>query len=474
MASDDVFYAITILSSVAVGLIFRYVTGEEIRRLLSTFLGVGLLYTLCGYHCCHLAITVLGNCILLTLPGLQKKCHVYSYAWNFGYLAVFRTVHHVGLPAPSAITNAAQLFLTLRMVGLAFDIQDSRRMKKDESSGDTQSQDVEQKQLTMKYTHIDPSVKDIVCFSFCYIGNLTGPFYKYHVYRDWLRQSNPDKIPLWEPLLAKAKDLPVIVVTFLVCSYFFNIQYVQTDEFYTNPFWYRLFYMVPMFMIFRTRLYSAWLLSECMCITAGFAAYPIASKPKCGAGPTDFKALHQAEKEDSVEYDFETVHNLDIRGCELAPMTRQGLRSWNMTVQYWLATYVHRRVPPSLKPYRVSITMAVSAFWHGIHPGYYLSFLTVPPILAAEEAMISAFRKDAAPQRQALFDWGCWFFKMRGFDYMCMGFLLLKFGATLRYWHSIYFAGHVVCAAFFVIGTVGKMMRPKKKDTDKEGVKKQE
>ena len=68
-----------------------------------------------------------------------------------------------------------------------------------------------------------------------------------------------------------------------------------------------------------------------------------------------------------------------------------------------------------------------------------------------------------APQWQKdAFDWACWFFKMRGFDYNCMGFLLLKLDATLRYWKSIYFAGHLVILAFYIIGTVVAMMRPKK------------
>ncbi|XP_076459466.1 membrane-bound acylglycerophosphatidylinositol O-acyltransferase mboat7-like isoform X2 [Babylonia areolata] len=453
MASDDFFYAVTILSSVAAGLLFRKVTGEENRRWLSTLLGVVLLYVLCGSDCWHFVITVVGNCIIICFP---QKCHLYSFVWNFGYLAVFRTVHLVGLPAPSPIANAAQLFLTLRMIGLAFDVYDSRVLvstKKGES-GDA----LDQNQLLIKYTAIAPNAKDIFCFAFCYIGSLTGPYYKYHIYRDWLRQPNPEKIPLQEPLIAKARPLPAIVVTYLVCSYFFSIKYVETDEFYENPFWFRLFYMVPMFMVFRTRLYTAWLLSECMCITAGFAAYPTQANSKCGSGPTDFAALDKAEKEGAEKYDYETVHNLDIYGCELAPLTKQGLRSWNMTVQYWLATYIHRRVPPPLKPYRVSVTMGVSAFWHGIHPGYYLSFLTVPPILMAEEAMAAAFRKDATPGGQQLFDWGCWFFKMRGFDYMCMGFLLLKLGATLRYWHSIYFAGHLVMVFFLVLGNVGKVL----------------
>jgi len=46
-----------------------------------------------------------------------------------------------------------------------------------------------------------------------------------------------------------------------------------------------------------------------------------------------------------VQYNFEAVHNLDLHGCELAPTVREGMRAWNMTVQYWLATYVYKRVP---------------------------------------------------------------------------------------------------------------------------------
>lgn len=31
------------------------------------------------------------------------------------------------------------------------------------------------------------------------------------------------------------------------------------------------------------------------------------------------------------------------------------------------------------------LTMLVSAFWHGVHPGYYLSFLTIPVCTAVED-----------------------------------------------------------------------------------------
>lgn len=60
------------------------------------------------------------------------------------------------------------------------------------------------------------------------------------------------------------------------------------------------------------------------------------------------------ENQSQIEYDFETVHNLDIYGCELAPTVREGMRAWNMTVQYWLANYVYKRVPFKSGPLRYS------------------------------------------------------------------------------------------------------------------------
>ncbi len=41
--------------------------------------------------------------------------------------------------------------------------------------------------------------------------------------------------------------------------------------------------MPLIFTLFRFRFYSAWLLAECMCMSAGFGAYPLASKPKPGS-----------------------------------------------------------------------------------------------------------------------------------------------------------------------------------------------
>ena len=89
------------------------------------------------------------------------------------------------------------------------------------------------------------------------------------------------------------RQLVLYIANLVIIVYvkFYVLQYVTTDEFYDRPFWYRLFYFVPMFFVFRTRLYFAWLMAEAMCVTATLGCYPIDSKPSCGHGPNDLKQL---------------------------------------------------------------------------------------------------------------------------------------------------------------------------------------
>lgn len=118
--------------------------------------------------------------------------------------------------------------------------------------------------------------------------------------------------------------------------------------------------------------------------------------------------------------------------------------------------------------------MLISAYWHGIHPGYYLSFLTIPLCLASEVSMDAGLRRRLSDSGKLVFDWVHWFLKMRAYDYMCMGFVLLTFSDTVRYWRSIYFAIHVVAVFFLIVGKVLAMTAPRAPRKEaKEEIKKE-
>lgn len=114
------------------------------------------------------------------------------------------------------------------------------------------------------------------------------------------------------------------------------------------------------------------------------------------------------------------------------------------------------------------ITLLVSAFWHGVAPGYYLTFLMVPFVVIAEVRMEKAIKPYLSPKLCYCYDWLGWFFHYRSMEYLGCGFMLLQLEPCLAAWKSMYFVGHVVIFAFIVIS----MLIPKKHSDDKETQKK--
>ncbi|NWX56293.1 MBOA7 acyltransferase, partial [Promerops cafer] len=151
------------------------------------------------------------------------------------------------------------------------------------------------------------------------------------------------------------------------------------------------------------------------------------------------------------QWDFETIRTVDPWGTEVGRRFRGGLRRWNMTVQWWLAAYVHRRGPRQYPVLRNAWTMLASAYWHGLHGGQHLAFLTVPLWLAAEAAAEGALGGYFGVPLERLGGWkgsllrgSQWFLKMRAFEYLSMGFVLRGAAATLRFWASVHFCLHVL------------------------------
>ncbi|XP_071814801.1 lysophospholipid acyltransferase 7-like isoform X2 [Apostichopus japonicus] len=388
-----------------------------------------------------------------------QYCHVCSFIFNFSYVTFFRAGSYFGLKRPTGFSNVVMLLLTLKLVGIAYEIHDSNKIRRNRENGVPDPVDRNGKP---RYQPIidDPSAVDIVHYSFCFIGLFTGPYFKFRTYKDWVHNDNSKDVPLMGPLMARLKVLPLIAALFLGCSYLFNAN-MKEEAFYQHPLWYRLGYMVPAFTIFRMRMYSAWILSECVCITAALGAYPSELKSRCGQGPTVDPAKIQLN--DTKEYDFETIHNIDPYKCDFTPTFRDAMRGWNMTVQWWLKNHVFIRFP--IKPLSTLVTMLVSAYWHGIYGSYYLSLLTVPIILIAEDLMMKAFRTE---ENKVTYDWFNWLFRMRGFEYLSIAFLVLTGAALWTYWSSIYFIGHILTFTFIAVGS---LYRPKKKTKNEESTK---
>ena len=113
---------------------------------------------------------------------------------------------------------------------------------------------------------------------------------------------------------------------------------------------------------------------------------------------------------------------------------------------------------------RMFTTLFVSAFWHGVAPGYYLTFLCVPLVVIAEVRMEKAVKPYLSPKFCYYYDWLSWFFHYRSMEYLGCGFMLLQLAPCWAAWKSVYFIGHIILLAFIII----PFFIPKKHTSDKK------
>ncbi|VDN05472.1 unnamed protein product [Thelazia callipaeda] len=222
---------------------------------------------------------------------------------------------------------------------------------------------------------------------------------------------------------------------------------MRQKEFFDETVYYRIWISVLVFFWMRCRVYSAWMVAESICVLNGIGIYPEESCPSVGKGPNRIDIFKEQMNSKNTRYNSEAVRNLDIWSIEMSASFRSGIRAWNRTVQFWLANYVYKRVPRSIG---LVLTMSVSAYWHGIHPGYYLSFLTVPLCMLAEDHLLSLVPRDQngnLPLSCTVF----WYIiRQLGFTLMASGFLLLTWRDTIRYWNSVYFHVHWIMITVIV------------------------
>lgn len=97
------------------------------------------------------------------------------------------------------------------------------------------------------------------------------------------------------------------------------------------------------------------------------------------------------------------------------------------------------------------LLLFVSAFWHGVHPGYYLTFLSVPMVVIAETRMTKAIKPYLNDSLHYWWDWVTWFCLYRSFEYLGVGFMLLKLESIWKVWTRMYFVGHWFILFFMVV-----------------------
>ncbi|KAK7872885.1 hypothetical protein R5R35_006751 [Gryllus longicercus] len=459
MEWDDVIYLTMLFISIGLGHYFQKITDKNVKKWSATIIGILLVFVVSGRHILHPLVCTLVNALIVTFIS-KKSCHIVSFVFQFLYLLFFRSTVYFGIPYPPPHTNLVQMMLTLKLVGLAFEVHDSAFSRKVKNDDDKRSE------AEIETTYINPGFLDTFHYAFSYVGVLTGPYHKYRTYLDWLESPFALYAPCKDATIQRLKYIPLYAGLFLLATYFFPISYADTPEFYEErSVLYRIWYINPMFFIFRMRIYTGLVLSECVCTMAGLGAYPILTGPKSGQGPSKNYEILKISLSDSViakkeTYNFETIHNIDPYGSDFCVTFREAMKCWNSCIQYWLAVNIYKRCP--MKQFRTFFTMFVSAYWHGVYAGYYLCLCSAPTYLPVEDLYVKLFYKDSTGLAKVIWDWVIWFFKMQAFSYMAVAFFLLNIEKIIFYWRSIYFSHQVMWIVLYGVGVVILKTRKRK------------
>lgn len=467
---DDIVYLVLLGSCIGFGHFYRKFKDPEEKKLLGTGFGVIVVLSVSGLHALHMLFCYLVSSIIIIYSN-RKSCHLVSFAFMFGYLFFFRSVTYLGYDAPPGHTNMIQMILTLKLVGLAFEVnaaytksQGISQSKKDDNSAAVEPL-TENEEALLKL-----DLLNVFHYSFNYVGVLTGPYFTYKTFRDALYLPFSSKADCIGVTVEKLKVIPLYAGLFLLISYIWPLSYATSIEFYEErSFVYRLMYVWPTFFIFRMRIYTGILLSECVCTMAGFGAYPKVCASKSGHGPTK-ECTEMLSNPDDHEYDFETVRNIDVINTEKCFTFREAMKYWNMCVQYWMAMYVYKRFPS--KKYRTLATLAVSAIWHGVYAGYYFCICGAPFYLPIEDLYVKLFIKDATGTKLKVLNAICWVSKFFAFSYMGIAFLLLTIDKIWFYYGSVYHFAYIFWIVLYGVGVlIAKDRKAKAKRAEKAAAK---
>jgi hypothetical protein len=133
-----------------------------------------------------------------------------------------------------------------------------------------------------------------------------------------------------------------------------------------NTWYFRFAYSLATLFAERLKYYFVWKVAEGASVLGGFG----------------FEGFDP--KDPSKVIGWSAVENIDVVGFETGSSVQPLSRSWNKRTQGWLERYTYGRWNNSLV-----ITYFVSALWHGLYPGFFIFFMTVP-VLTNIERLVRA------------------------------------------------------------------------------------
>ncbi|RPB16037.1 MBOAT-domain-containing protein [Morchella conica CCBAS932] len=360
-----------------------------------------------------------------------------SFVFLMGHMLVGH-IHREMYPQPGVVdVTGAQMVLVMKLTAFCWSVHDGRLPKAELS-------EFQQDRALPEM----PSLLDYAGYVLFFPSLFAGPAFDFAEYRRWIDCSMfdvviPDtkrggtkrkrKIPSSSiPATIKAVKGLAWIFLFLKFSSWYTTEFALSDQFLEYGIFKRIWYIYLLSFTARLKYYGAWYLTEGACILSGL-----------GYNGLDEKKQPR----------WDRLTNVGPLALETAQNTRAYLENWNMNTNKWLKNYVYLRVTPKGKKpgFRSSMaTFGTSAIWHGISPGYYLTFITASFVQTVAKYFrrhvrpffMTADQKSDGPYKK-IYDVFGLLVTQFSFAYIVAPFIILDFKDSLKLWSRAYFFVHI-------------------------------
>jgi len=417
--------ALRLLISILVGyplaILYRkkfYFESKTINHLylLSTGILIGAFnYGWLVYHSLAAVLVTYGLITLLNGTALITASFLFHMTYLLiGYYTTATETYDITWTMPHCV-------LTLRLIGLAFDVSDGQRPESELSAA--------QKKSCVK---TKPNLLEIAAFTYFPASFLVGPQFSFRRYLSFINKEF-DKYDGYMSAGAKraAVGMFYLIVNVVGSGYLYD-DYVISSDFTNNHG--ILMRMVLAGLWARITLYkyiSCWILTESVAICFGLT----------------FNGVN----EQGVA-DWTGCSNIKVLVFENTKRFQHYIDSFNVQTNHWIAEYIYKRLRfLNNRNYSQLGALIFLALWHGLHSGYYVCFGLEFVVMVFEREMAPVFTQSEKFNKFANTFAGqviLWVV-MKLYTVLGMGFcfaplVLLKFN---KYWtlqQSLWFYGYIL------------------------------
>ncbi|KAF8769891.1 Lysophospholipid acyltransferase 5 like protein [Argiope bruennichi] len=343
-----------------------------------------------------------------------------------------------------------QCVLTLRLIGLAYDVFDGQKPEEKLST--------EQKKTALKKC---PSLLEVAGHTYFFGGFMVGPQFPMKRYIDFIEGRFPGKDLSGKPSCVVA-GFRRLGLGFLVLSLYqignmvIPEKTLLSDEFMDYSLWKKLLIIGIWGKIVLYKYMACWLISEGSCIITGMTF-----NGKDANGNNQWDGCANVKLWDfSVTITFEGI-----------------IKSFNINTNLWVAQYVFKRLK-FLGNRLISQAAALLflAIWHGLHSGYYHCFIS--------EFIVMYFEKDVEdildkrlPKLKARLTQGALKIPVLIFlkiyvdvfmGYCLVSFAMLSWSKYMKVYGSVYYIGHIFYMSWPLLSPLVRMLLPKARVKDEK------